>query len=88
MRKDPLQTPNLRFSFLTPSKAVFFLTELLKRHPFSLQFHPGKRKHGSRSSRKDQRSTVFGLGLSIVALHSLIFFSSYIDYWISLPQTI
>ena len=30
MRKDPLQTPNLRFSFLTPSEAVFFTSTFYK----------------------------------------------------------
>ena len=53
---------------------------------FSLQFNPRKRRHGFRS-RKSKGSTVFGLGLSIVALHSLIFFSGYIDSWGFVPQT-
>ena len=30
MRKDPLHSPNLRFSFLTPSEAVFFTSTCIK----------------------------------------------------------
>ena len=63
-----------------------YITQLYFR---ILQGHARKKQnHNSRkrSSNQPCQSRTFGLGLSTVALHSLIYVGGCIDQWIGLPK--
>ena len=63
------------------------LTQIYDKKFQILQGHARKRKHSSRK-RNDQpcQSRTVGLGLSTVALHSLVYLGGCIDQWIGIPQ--